>query len=54
MIIIEIIVFIILFILFAFILMKIIEGRIGRRQNEKILWRMEVMDKMEEIENKNE
>ena len=54
MIIIEIIIFIILFILFAFILMSIIEGRIRRRQNEKILWRMEVMEQMEEIENKNE
>tara|TARA_R110000824_G_scaffold81973_1_gene205760 strand:- start:446 stop:601 length:156 start_codon:yes stop_codon:yes gene_type:complete len=47
MIIIKIIIFITLFALFAFVLMSIIEGRIRRRQNQKILWRMEQIEKKE-------
>ena len=35
------------FILLMIIFMSIIEGRIRSRQNEKIVWRIEEMDKIE-------
>ena len=37
----------IFFAAFLMILMSIVEGKIRNRQNEKILWRIEDMDKIE-------
>tara|TARA_B110000046_G_scaffold140027_1_gene146541 strand:- start:823 stop:1020 length:198 start_codon:yes stop_codon:yes gene_type:complete len=36
---------IVIFVLFMVIFMSIVEGKIRDRQNEKIVWRMEEMDK---------
>ena len=36
---------IVIFVLFMVIFMSIVEGKIRNRQNEKIIWRMEEMDK---------
>ena len=36
---------IVIFVLFMVIFMSIVEGKIRDRQNEKIIWRMEEMDK---------
>ena len=38
---------IVIFILLMIIFMSIVEGKIRDRQNEKILWRIEEMDKIE-------
>ena len=38
---------IVIFVLFMVIFMSIVEGKIRNRQNEKILWRIEDMDKIE-------
>ncbi len=35
------------FVAFLIILMSIVEGKIRNRQNEKIVWRIEEMDKIE-------
>ena len=35
------------FVVFLIILMSIVEGKIRNRQNEKIVWRIEEMDKIE-------
>ena len=37
----------VIFAAFLIILMSIVEGKIRNRQNEKILWRIEEMDKIE-------
>ena len=36
---------IVIFVLFMVIFMSIVEGKIRSRQNEKIIWRIEKMDK---------
>ncbi len=36
---------IVIFVLFMVIFMSIVEGKIRDRQNEKIIWRIEEMDK---------
>ena len=36
---------IVIFVLFMVIFMSIVEGKIRNRQNEKIIWRVEEMDK---------
>ena len=36
---------IVIFVLFMVIFMSIVEGKIRNRQNEKIIWRIEEMDK---------
>ena len=46
----KLICFIILFIAFIFIILNIIEGKIRTKANEKILWKMENMDKIIEID----
>ena len=38
---------IVIFVLFMVIFMSIVEGKIRDRQNEKIVWRIEEMDKIE-------
>lgn len=38
---------IVIFVLFMVIFMSIVEGKIRDRQNEKIIWRIEEMDKIE-------
>ena len=37
----------VIFVAFIMIFMSIVEGKIRSRQNEKILWRIEDMDKIE-------
>lgn len=37
----------VIFVAFIMIFMSIVEGKIRDRQNEKILWRIEEMDKIE-------
>jgi preprotein translocase subunit YajC len=37
----------VIFVAFIMIFMSIVEGKIRDRQNEKILWRIEKMDKIE-------
>ena len=41
--------FVIIFVLVMIIFMSIIEGKIRDRQNEKIIWRMEQMDKRDRV-----
>ena len=38
---------------FIMIFMSIVEGKIRDRQNEKILWRIEEMEKMDKIEKRD-
>ena len=38
---------------FIMIFMSIVEGKIRDRQNEKILWRIEEMDKMDKIDKRD-
>ena len=37
----------VIFVAFIMIFMSIVEGKIRNRQNEKIIWRIEEMDKIE-------
>ena len=41
--------FVIIFVLVMIVFMSIIEGKIRDRQNEKIIWRMEQMDKRDKV-----
>jgi preprotein translocase subunit YajC len=40
---------VVLFITFMLIVMNIIEGKIRRRNNEKIIWRIKEMDKRDRV-----
>jgi len=46
----KMIIFLVAFIILIIIFMSFIEGRIRSRNNEKILWRMEQMDKIDKVE----
>jgi hypothetical protein len=41
------------FVAFIMIFMSIVEGKIIDRQNEKIVWRIEEMEKMDKIEKRD-
>jgi hypothetical protein len=41
------------FVAFIMIFMSIVEGKIRDRQNEKIVWRIEEMEKMDKIEKRD-
>ena len=41
---------IVIFILLMIIFMSIVEGKIRSRQNEKVVWRIEQMDKRDKVE----
>ena len=41
------------FVAFIMIFMSIVESKIRDRQNEKILWRIEEMDKMDKIDKRD-
>jgi hypothetical protein len=43
----------VIFVAFIMIFMSIVEGKIRDRQNEKILWRIEEMEKMDKIEKRD-
>ena len=45
----KMIIFLVAFIILIIIFMSFIEGRIRSRNNEKILWRMEQMDKRDRV-----